>query len=84
MVVMVFLEEKVDLQQDIQDVLLDQQEKIVDHNQMIIDLKERIIENDFINHQELVIHIGPHEDDSMVNDEVEHLVHQDQDNEIIY
>jgi hypothetical protein len=78
MVIIDFLEVKVDHQQDIDDIHLNHLEK-TDQLEKIVDHLERKVNDDIvlINHQ-LDTDINLHEDDFI--NEVDHLVHLDQDN----
>ncbi len=78
MVIIDFLEVKVDHQQDIDDIQQNHLEK-TDHKEKIVDHLEKKVNDDIvlINHQ-VDTDINLHEDDSI--NEVDHLVHLDQDN----
>jgi len=77
MVIMDFLEVKVDHQQDMEGILLDHLEK-TDHKEKIVDHLEKRVNDDIVSINHLVdIDTNLHEDDSI--SEVDHLVHLDQD-----
>ncbi|MEI8252720.1 MAG: hypothetical protein WCG25_03060 [bacterium] len=88
-IIMVFLEEKEDLQLGMQVILMDQREKTVDHQEKTdqrertVDHLEKKVNDDFvqINHL-VVIDTNLHEDDFI--NEVDHLVHQNQDRKSIF
>jgi hypothetical protein len=88
-IIMVFLEEKEDLQLDMQVILMDHIEKTVDHQEKT-DQKERTADHlerktndDSVQISHLVDTDTNLHEDHFIN-EVDHLVHQNQDRKIIF
>jgi len=82
MVIIDFLDERVGLQQGMEVILLNQIEKI-GHKEKTVGHLEMKINEDSANHL-VDTQINLPEDDLMVNDEVDLLVHRDQDKKDIH
>lgn len=73
-----FLEVKVDHQRDMEGILVDNQEKKIDHKERIVGHLEKNVNDDFVPIKHLLDDTDINLHDDILN-EVDHLVHLDQD-----